>query len=196
MFVVGVTGGIGCGKSLATSLFERCGITIIDTDVISRQSVELGSVCLEQLTQKFSPTILLDDGNLNRKKLREIIFTDSQAKAFVEGVIHPVVRSEILHQINTARSDYCILSSPLLFETKQTKLTNRVLVIDVPPELQFLRTMKRDKITEEQIKRITDSQVDRQFRLEHADDVIDNSGSVENTNAQVLHLHELYLSLT
>ena len=195
MFVVGVTGGIGCGKSLVTSLFERCGITIIDTDVISRQSVALGSTCLEELTHKFSPSILLADGNLDRKKLREIIFTDSQAKTFVESIIHPVVRSEILHQITTARSAYCILASPLLFETKQTGLTNRILVVDVPPELQFLRTMKRDNITEEQIKRITDSQVDRQFRLEHADDVIDNSGSVENTNAQVLHLHELYLSL-
>lgn len=195
MFVVGVTGGIGCGKSLVTSLFERCGISIIDTDVISRQSVALGSTCLEELTQKFSSSILLDDGNLDRKKLREIIFTDSQAKAFVESVIHPVVRSEILHQINTARSAYCILASPLLFETKQTGLVDRILVVDVPPELQLLRTMKRDQITEEQIKRITDSQVDRQFRLEHADDVIDNSGSIENTNAQVLHLHELYLSL-
>lgn len=195
MFVVGVTGGIGCGKSLVTSLFEQCAITIIDTDVISRQSVTLGSTCLEQLTQKFSHSILLDDGNLDRNKLREIIFTDNQAKAFVESVIHPVVRSEIHHQITTARSAYCILASPLLFETKQTGLTDRVLVVDVPPELQCLRTMKRDNITEEQIKRITDSQVDRQFRLERADDVIDNSGSVDNTNAQVLHLHALYLSL-
>lgn len=195
MFVVGVTGGIGCGKSLATSLFERCGVSIIDTDVISRQSVAVGSVCLDQLTQKFSSRILLDDGNLDRKKLREIIFTDSQAKAYVENIIHPVVRSETLHQIATARSAYCILSSPLLFETKQTELTSRILVVDVPQELQLLRTIKRDNTTEEQIKRITDSQVDREFRLEHADDVIDNSGSVENTNAQVLQLHEHYLSL-
>lgn len=195
MFVVGVTGGIGCGKSMVTSLFEKMSITIIDTDVISRQSVELGSSCLAQLAETFSPNILLNDGNLDRKKLRDIIFTDQNAKAVVEEIIHPVVRSEILNQITLVKSAYCILSSPLLFETQQTGLTNRILVVDVPPELQFLRTMKRDKITEEQIKRITDSQVDRQFRLEHADDVIDNSGSIENTDAQVQHLHELYLSL-
>lgn len=195
MFVVGVTGGIGCGKSTVTDMFSELGVDIVDADLISRDSVNVGSTCLSKLAEHFSDHILLPDGNLNREKLREIIFNNSTEKDYVEGVIHPFVREEILSQLKASSSKYTILSSPLLFETKQTALTHRDLVVDIPVKLQVSRTQKRDRISEELISCIIESQSNRQFKLEKADDVIDNSGSLEQTHKQVLELHKVYLSL-
>lgn len=194
MFIVGVSGGIGSGKTTVTDMFADKGITVVDADTISRSCVAVGSPALSQLVTHFSNRILLADGGLNRAKLRDIIFKSPMEKNVVESIIHPLVRNEIHAQLQSSSSAYTLLSSPLLLETQQAALSNRILIVDVPVDLQISRTLIRDKIDKDQVNRIIATQSNRQFKLEKADDVIDNSQTLDHTRQQVTQLHERYLT--
>lgn len=194
-FVVGVTGGIGAGKSAVTDLFIELGIVVVDADLVAREVVEPGSPTLSAITVEFGEQILLADGNLNRPKMRELIFNDETAKKKLNGIIHPAIRREMLAQLEHANSPYVILSAPLLFENKLEKYVNTILVVDVPEAVQVLRASARDDVDIEQIKAIMESQCGRDYRLENASYIIDNTGSIEDLPEMVSELHLTLLEL-
>ncbi|MCL1125774.1 dephospho-CoA kinase [Shewanella surugensis] len=194
-FIVGLTGGIGSGKTTVANLFADCGITLIDADVIARQVVDLGSEGLAQISDHFGNNILLETGFLNRCKLREIIFTHPSEREWLDALLHPMIRAEIQHQVDLATSNYVIMVVPLLFENGLDARVNRTLVIDVTPELQKERTMLRDAVTETQIDNIIASQMSRGDKLSRAHDVINNQGNQSTLKEQVAKLHATYLML-
>lgn len=195
MFKVGLTGGIGSGKTSICKVFADCGIDIIEADDVSREVVELGSPCLKAIHEYFGDDILLDDGNLNRAVLRERIFSNAREKHWLEQLLHPAIRKRIIEKLEESTSAYCILSSPLFFETNQQVLVNRTLVVDVPEEIQLARASARDDVDQKHIRAIMDSQITRDKRLELADDIIDNSGDFELARKAALKLHSYYLEL-
>lgn len=195
MFVVGVTGGIGSGKTAATDCFHDLGIDIVDADLASRVVVEPGTPALRHIAEHFGSTILQADGTLDRAALRRIIFQDPAAKQWLEQLLHPLIGAEIRRQLQGASSPYVVFVSPLLVETSQRAFCDRILVIDVPEDVQLQRTMTRDSNDAEQVRRIIASQASRAQRLELADDVIENTGSLEQLRAAVARLHARYLEL-
>lgn len=195
MFKVGLTGGIGSGKTSVCKVFADCGIDIIEADDVSREVVVLGSPCLDAIHKHFGDDILLDDGNLNRAALRERIFNNAEEKHWLEQLLHPAIRKRIIEKLEESSSAYCILSSPLFFETNQQVLVDRTLIVDVPEEIQLARASTRDDVDQKQIRAIMDSQIARNKRLELADDIIDNSGSFEFAREAALELHNHYLEL-
>jgi dephospho-CoA kinase len=194
-FKVGLTGGIGSGKSEVSKRFEKYGIHVVDADIIARQVVEPGQPALDKIIQHFGSDIVDKDGQLLRAKLREIIFSDATEKAWLENLLHPVIRAEIISQLENASSSYAILSSPLLLETGQDVLVNRILVVDASEDLQLARASQRDKNNLEQIKAIMKSQMPREQRRAAADDVIHNHGDKNELDEQVNNLHQHYLKL-
>ena len=194
--IVGVTGGIGAGKSAATSHFEQLGITIVDADIVAREIVAPDSPTLAKLVDIFGEDILLEDGALNRAKLRELVFSDDTAKASLNGIMHPAIRTEIMSQLGQANSPYVILSAPLLIENGLEKNVNSVVVVDVPETLQLARASARDDVSEEQIKAIMQSQCSRKDRLKHAEYVLDNSGTLKQLHEQVERLHDELMQRT
>lgn len=195
MFVVGVTGGIGSGKTAVTDAFAEYGIDVIDADVASRIVVEPGTEALARIAEHFGPAILQSDGSLDRAALRRVIFADPAAKRWLEQLLHPLIGAEIRRQLEAARSPYTIFVSPLLVESGQRQLCDRLLVVDVPESVQLERTMARDSNDAEQVRRIIASQADRQQRLAAADDVIENTGTLDELRARVAELHHVYLEL-
>ena len=195
MFVVGLTGGIGSGKSFVSNLFSGFGINIIDSDIIAREVVAPETNALKKITTKFGKHVLFKNGELNRNKLREIIFSSPEQKVWLENLLHPIIREETLTQIESAKSLYAILVAPLLIEKNMQPLINRLLVIDIPQELQIERVLKRDQSSKATIDAIVSSQISREERLKFANDVIDNSISKASTEARVKELHEKYSSL-
>lgn len=195
MFVVGITGGIGSGKTAATERFASLGIAIIDADIASRIVVEPGKPALQKIAEHFGNDILEGDGNLNRAALRKIIFADAAEKKWLEKLLHPLIAAEIKHQLHNATSPYVIFVSPLLTESNQHELCDRILVIDVPEELQLQRTMQRDNNDAAQVQCIMASQASREHRLLHADDVIENTGSLDELSHRIALLHQRYLQL-
>ncbi len=195
MFVIGLTGGIGSGKTAATDRFAALGISIVDADIASRIVVEPGTPALSRIAEHFGTEILLNDGSLNRATLRKIIFADPAEKVWLEKLLHPLIAEEIKRQLESARSPYVVFVSPLLTESSQHELCDRILVIDAPEELQLERTIQRDNNDAAQVQRIIASQASREYRLTHADDVIENTGSLENLSQQVAALHSRYLEL-
>lgn len=193
MFIVGLTGGIGSGKTTVSNLFKELGITVVDTDVIAREVVKPGSQCLYKIEQHFGSTILLDNGNLDRKKLRHIIFSQPEEKHWLESLLHPVIRRQTRLALENSSSPYAILSSPLLLESPDIELTSRIAVVDITPEQQVLRTTIRDETNSAQVEKIIATQLSREEKLAKANDIIDNSGTFENTKQQVLNLHRQYL---
>jgi len=193
--VVGLTGGIGSGKSAATSQFAALGIDIIDADEVAREVVTLGSEGLTKITEHFGSDILLEDGTLNRAALRERVFNNSEEKQWLNQLLHPLIRQTMLQQIADATSHYCILSVPLLVEGNLTELCDRVIVVDCPESMQLERAMQRDGSTKQIIESIMGSQATRKERLAAADDVIDNSKTLDFLNEQVLTLHGKYTGL-
>ena len=193
--IIGLTGGIGSGKSDASRRFAERGIAIVDADVVAREVVEQGSPSLRQITARFGDDILDASGNLNRGKLRSIIFSQPAEKQWLESLLHPIINAEIRRQIANSTSDYVILASPLLLETQQFQLVDRVLVIDTSEQLQLARASHRDKNNEAQIRAIMQSQLSRQERCIPATDIIKNQGSIEELEAQVEKLHQFYLEL-
>ncbi|MEX1222803.1 MAG: dephospho-CoA kinase [Idiomarina sp.] len=195
MMVVGVTGGIGSGKTTVTDLFAAHGITVVDADVVARAIVMPGQPCLQRLQNAFGDDVLTQDGSLNRAWLRDKIFSDNTAKKQVNDIMHPAIRTELLRQLHSADSPYVILSAPLLVENQLTKLCNRVLVVDVTTATQRQRTLARDGVSAAQVDAILAAQASRAERLAAADDVIDNNGPVNALTEQVAQLHQQYLSI-
>ncbi|WP_075185853.1 dephospho-CoA kinase [Teredinibacter haidensis] len=195
MLKIGVTGGIGSGKSTVTDYFSALGITIVDTDVIAREAVEPGTDCLEKIVEHFGKMMLQDNLTLDRAKLRELIFSRPAEKKWLEQLTHPVIRNVTIARLNAAQSPYVILSSPLLLETGQNALVDRVVVVDVSEEQQLERASLRDDVGAHGIKSIIQNQISRQNRLARTDDIIDNSGDLNSTRKQVEDLHQRYLSM-
>lgn len=196
MFVLGITGGIGSGKTAVTNEFENLGINVVDADIAARTVVAVGSHGLNEIHQRFGDDILLSDKSLNRAKLREIIFKDAEQKKWLESLTHPLIRTEIIQGLHNSTSPYSILVSPLLIESGQHNLVNRILVVDVPVELQLERTCSRDNNPKEQVEAIIASQLDRNQRLRYADDVITNDQPLEHLHQQVAQLNQQYLRLS
>lgn len=194
--VIGVTGGIGSGKTAATDAFATLGITVVDADLVAREVVQAGQPALAAIAAHFGQDILLPDGNLDRKALREVIFRDPAAKQWLEALLHPLIRQEIVSRLHHSDSPYTLLSSPLLLETDQQALCSRVLVIDAPESLQLSRTMARDNSSAETTKAIMASQLGREQRLARADDVIVNDGDLIALRNAVQAMHNTYLDLS
>jgi dephospho-CoA kinase len=196
MLKIGLTGGIGCGKTTVARLFAELGSPVIDADQIAHELVAKGQPALKQIDQQFDAGILNPDGSLNRSRLREIIFSDPAQKQKLESILHPLVYQSIQAELERLNAPYCIIAIPLLFETNMTHFVDRVLVVDCPVETQIARVRKRDQLSLERIRSIIDSQVSRDVRKAHADDLIDNSESDYRLAEQVKKLHNLYLSLS
>ena len=193
--IIGLTGGIGSGKSEACKRFAERGITIVDADIVAREVVEPGRAALTQICTHFGPGIIDNKGQLNLSKLRTIIFSNPAEKQWLESLLHPLINAEIRHQLANATSAYAMLASPLLLETAQFRLVDRVLVIDTSEQLQLERASHRDRNNEEQIKAIMQTQLSRQERCARANDIIQNHGDIHELDAQVEKLHQLYLEL-
>lgn len=196
MLKVGLTGGIGCGKSTVAKIFADLNIPVLDADEIAHRLVEKDQPALTQIRQEFGTDILNPDGSLNRKKLRDRIFSDPAQKQKLEAILHPLIYKTLQAELEQLIAPYCIISVPLLFETGMTHLVDRILVIDCPVETQIERVKVRDNLTVERIQSIIDNQVSRTFRKAKTDDLIDNSGSDYRLAEQVKKLHNLYLSLS
>ena len=194
-FVVGLTGGIGCGKSTVTQMFADLGVQAVDADVVAREVVQVGSDCLQQITQRFGSGILLENTELNRPLLRQRIFNNPEEKAWLEALLHPAIRQQLLAQLAALTSPYALLVAPLLLENKLNQYVQRVLVIDLPEALQLSRAMQRDNTDEQHIKAIMAAQLPRTARLKLADDIITNDSSIAELAPQVAALHQRYLQL-
>ena len=192
--IIGLTGGIGSGKTAVSDTFKSLGIDIVDADVTSRLVVEKGQPALDDIQAHFGDGILDSENNLDRAKLREIIFKNPQERVWLEKLLHPKIAKHIKDQLENSDSPYCILVSPLLLETEQKSYCSFVLVVDVPEESQIARTAKRDGVSEEQVKNIISAQIDREKRIEQADEIIINDGSMEELKEKVVVLHTKYLS--
>jgi dephospho-CoA kinase len=195
VLIVGLTGGIASGKSTASDYFTSLGIDVIDADVISRQLVQPGQPALEQITQRFGQTILTGTGELDRAALRAIVFSDTAARQDLEAMLHPLIREEMRRQVVTLDGPYCILAIPLLIETRQSDLVERILVIDADEALQYQRLRQRDHLDDTSIRSIIQSQASRAQRLAAADDVVTNNGTVAELQAQLQRCHQHYLQL-
>ena len=195
MLIIGLTGGIGSGKSTVAGLFRSKGIEIIDADLVAREVVDPGEPALDQITAYFGDSVLDQQGALRRDELRKRVFADSSARVWLEQLLHPLIEQRIRQQLAACQSDYCILMSPLLLETNQRELVDRVLVVDVSRETQLQRTLQRDTSSRETVEAIIDVQLSRHDRIELADDVIDNDGKVSDLAHQVDRLHDSYLQM-
>lgn len=195
MLVIGLTGGIGSGKSQASEIFDQLGADIIDADIIAREVVEPPNESLDAIAAHFGEDILLADGHLDRKKLRSIVFNDDTERVWLEALLHPLIRDSIIARINNSTKPYCLLVSPLLLETNQHALCDRVIVIDATEQHQIQRAMSRDSSSEEQIKAIISTQLPASDRIAKADDIIDNNSTMEHLKTQVEALHNNYLKL-
>lgn len=195
MLIVGLTGGIGSGKTTVADLFADLGIALVDADQISREVVLPGSPALGRIAERFGKEILTSNGELDRRQLRKIVFSSPEQKLWLEQQLHPLINELIRTRLGATQSPYCILVSPLLLETSQAELVDRILVIDVPVAVQLQRTVERDSSDEETIQAIIDSQIDRESRLARADDVLDNNLPLDSLPERVQVLHQNYLQL-
>jgi len=195
MLVIGLTGGIGSGKSTVAGLFQQQGIEIIDADLMSRELVEPNKSALAAIVEHFGEKIVDQHGQLRRSDLRELIFNDENERHWLEQLLHPLIEDLLKQRIAKCASTYCILMSPLLIETGQKKLVDRILVIDVSKDTQIERTVKRDISTRQTIEAIVASQIDRDKRLEAADDIINNDKDTSYLMMEVKELHQLYLGI-
>ncbi len=194
-FVLGLTGGIGSGKSAASQWFEAQRITVVDADVVAREVVEIGQPALAQIQQAFGNWVLLADGSLNRRALREYIFQSPEARKTLEDITHPAIRTSIIQQLHAAQSPYAILVSPLLFETNQHELTQHTLLIDATIELQIERASQRDGQNIEQIRNIIAAQMSREQKQTMADDIVLNDGHLDHLYTHLRPLHQKYLNM-
>ena len=196
MLKIGLTGGIGCGKSTVAEIFGQFRTPVIDADEIAHRLVAIGQPALAQIQQKFGTDALKPDGSLNRERLRELIFSDGKQKQKLEAILHPLVYQTIQAKVKKLDAPYCIICIPLLFETNMSHLVDRVLVVDCSIETQIERLQKRDNMTVKRIQSIIDSQVSRDFRKAHANDLIDNSETNDRLAEAVKKLHNFYLSIS
>jgi dephospho-CoA kinase len=196
MLRVGLTGGIGSGKSTVAELFARRGVPVIDTDNVARQVVEPGRPALDDIVREFGSNLLDTNGRLDRARMRERVFNDPTARRRLESILHPRIRTAVRDQVATIAAPYCLIVVPLLVETGFNELIDRVLVVDVDEEQQRERTSRRDKVPAEAVGKIMATQATRVQRVAHADDVIVNSGTIADLEREVERLHASYLALS
>ena len=195
MLVIGLTGGIGSGKSTVADMFAELGVPIIDMDRIARQIVGPGQPALEHITHTFGTDLIDADGQLNRQRLSNIFFDSTEKRHQLEAILHPMIRRETERQLKKLEVPYCIVVIPLLLESDQRSLVDRVLVVDTPESVQITRTMQRDGISASQAEKILATQVNRKSRLSAADDIINNSGELDDLRVQVENLDQQYRAL-
>ena len=195
MLIIGLTGGIGSGKTTISTLFHELGVPVIDADEIARQIVQPGEFALDEIVETFGREYLTDNGTLNRKSLRELIFSDPAAKNTLEAILHPKIRKTILNQIEKIDAPYVLLSIPLLLERGWKEMVDQVVVVDCPEEQQIERICRRDHLTTNKARAILENQIDRDSRLQAADEIIDNSGNIESLSKRVEELHQQLLQL-
>lgn len=199
-YVVGLTGGIGSGKTTVSDLFAELGVEVIDADIVARQVVEKGSLLLAKIAEHFGEQILTADRELDRTALRQIVFNDENEKTWLNNLLHPAIREEMVKKLQESTACYLIWVVPLLIENRLTEFCDRILVVDVSPEIQLERATKRDKSKTETIKNIIAAQVSREERLSYADDVIENNLPLEQglplIRELVQELHQQYLMLS
>lgn len=193
MYVIGLTGGIGSGKTRVANALAHLGAGLVDADVIAREVVEPGSYGLTQIRQHFGANILTPAGELNRAVLRELVFQDESKRQWLNQLLHPLIRQEMMRQCQEKTSLYTLLVVPLLVENKLQSLCQRILTVDVPVSVQISRTTQRDQIPAQQAEAIIQRQASRWQRLRVADDVLNNNRSWCAVENDVLHLHQLYL---
>ena len=196
MLKVGLTGGIGSGKSTVAKGLQSKGVTVVDADQIAREVVQPGEEALDEIANTFGSEVIQTDGNLDRAALKQRIFSDPNAKKQLEAILHPRIRQRILDQVNSATgTPYVVADIPLLVESKYPEHFDRVIVVDCTEAQQVERVKARDDMSDEQIQRIMDSQATRQERLKSATDVIDNTGDLKSLKMQIEKLHDTLLSL-
>ena len=193
--IIGLTGGIGSGKSAAGNEFSKLGITVIDADLVAKEAASKYSIAYKNIVDHFGNDILDDFENIDRKKLRDIIFSKPSQKEILESFLHPVIKENITNQILSSKSDYTIIMVPLIFETNSMNQYQRILVVDCDEELQISRATKRDNSNKEDIQKILNSQASREDRLSIADEVILNNSSIEFLKQEVLKVHKIYMDL-
>ncbi|BBP81463.1 dephospho-CoA kinase [Pseudomonas sp. Pc102] len=194
-WILGLTGGIGSGKSAVASHFGNLGVHLVDADHAARWVVEPGRPALAQIAEHFGSDVLQADGQLDRAALRQRIFEHPEERRWLENLLHPLIGEEIVRDLASAQSPYAILVSPLLIESGQHRMTQRVLVVDAPEAVQIQRTMARDQVSEEQVGAILKAQASREKRLEAADDVLVNDRDLKWLQREVERLHAFYLTL-
>ena len=193
--VIGLTGGIACGKTTASNFFAEQGIEIIDADIAAREVVAPGEPALTEIATRFGDEVLQADGSLDRKKMRELVFSDPDKRKKLEAILHPKIRQRLRNQLEQAKGPYVIFSVPLMFESGLDQLTDRVLVIDVSPEVQRQRLIERDGSSVEQANAIVNAQMPREERNSRADDIVDNSTNLDDFISQLTSIHAVYLQL-
>ena len=194
--VIGLTGGIASGKTTVANLFQQeFGIEIVDADIVAREVVEPGTDGLKAITNRFGEQILDDLGNLNRSKLRDVIFSQPEQKEWLNNLLHPMIRREMLKQLDDVQSAYALLVIPLMVENGLQSLADKVLVVDVDKETQLQRTVVRDKVNQSQVEAILASQATREQRLAIADYVIKNNATNEKLLPQITELHQKFLEI-
>jgi dephospho-CoA kinase len=195
MYVIGLTGGVGSGKSTVADLFLEYGVPVIDADQIARELVEPGKPALQTIVHTFGKEILAADGSLNRRRLRDLIFSSIEQRKQLEAILHPMIMDTMMDRLDALHAPYAILVIPLLVDTGNWEIIDRILVVDTEEDLQIDRVTQRDNVSLEQAEAIIDNQVSRQERLSAADDIIENTGSVDDLKKQVKRLHEFYSNL-
>lgn len=194
-YIVALTGGIGSGKTTVANEFAKLGVPLVDADIIARTVVEPNTPALTAIKARYGADIIKSDGSLNRQHLREIIFSDTAEKQWLNSLLHPLIHQETQKQLQQINSSYALWVVPLLIENKLSHLADRTLVIDVTPEEQISRTIQRDNVSEEHVANILKSQVSRENRLLHADDIITNHNGESNLADKVAVLHQQYMTL-
>lgn len=194
-FTVALTGGIASGKTLVSDEFAKLGVPVVDTDVIAHKLVEPGQPALQEIEKAFGSKVIDSSGRLKRPEMRSLIFSDPEKRKTLEAILHPKIRQEAGGAVAGIASVYCILVIPLLVERRTYSFIDRVLVVDVDPETQISRLMARDNSSRQQAEQALASQASRERRLMIADDVLENTGSVEQTRQAVARLHQKYLEL-
>ena len=193
---IGLTGGIGSGKTTVSELFIKLDVPVIDADKISHQITQSGQPAFSALINEFGPDIIGENGELRRDYLRNLVFKEESQRKRLEAITHPLIHNEIEKKINCVNYPYCIISIPLLIETRLETIVDRILVIDIAEQLQIIRTCKRDGVSQEDVERIMQSQIKRETRLQAADDVINNDKDTDKLQKQVITLHEKYLAMS
>lgn len=191
---IGLTGGIGSGKSIVSEKFQALGVPVLDADQISRELVEPGSPALLCIAEQLGDDLLVD-GSLDRTKLRTLIFQSPECKKKLEAILHPLIFKTMEQRISRLDAAYCILALPLLLETHAQAFVDRILVVDCPIELQYSRVQKRDGLETAEIERIIRSQASREERLAAADDVLENQLDLDSLQSEIQRLHLSYLNL-
>ncbi|QTL36054.1 dephospho-CoA kinase [Pseudoalteromonas viridis] len=194
-WILGLTGGIGAGKTTVSDYLNQKGICVVDADVVAREVVEPGSQGLEAIVAHFGKQLLTGEGQLDRQALRAIIFADEDEKNWLNSLLHPMIRTQLLAQLAQADSDYVILSAPLLFENTLDKYCDKTLLVDVPVEVQIARTCARDNAHQQQVEQIIAAQMSRADKRTKADFILDNNQPLEAMQAQLAALHNTFLQL-